>query len=203
MKSIEEESLRRTFHFLRGVFKFVHAYKWLLDLWRTSSKNYRIYDCTLSGTRAQEFPLGCHHMSYSHITHNSLTLPSMNGLLLPTIVSWVCAKPIVMYPHSQGHIYLIHMEETTFYKIGMSLDPKIRLQTLQSGNPYLLNFFNSHIVQDIRSAGMDLHRQFETKRVLNFNVREWFDLYDGTDEVQAAFATLRKRNTRARCEQSY
>ena len=93
-------------------------------------------------------------------------------------------------PHSQGYIYLIHMENTTFYKIGMSLDPEIRLRTLQTGNPHPLNLLNTHTVQDMRSAEMDLHRQFETKRVPNLNVREWFDLYDGTDEVQAAFATL-------------
>lgn len=44
---IEEDSLTCTFHFLRGILRFVHAYKWLLHLWRTSSKNYGIYDCTL------------------------------------------------------------------------------------------------------------------------------------------------------------
>lgn len=73
----------------------------------------------------------------------------------------------------------------------MSLDPEVRLRTLQTGNPHPLYLLNKHTVQDMRSAEMDLHRQFETQRVPNFNVREWFDLYDGTDEVQAAFATLR------------
>lgn len=83
------------------------------------------------------------------------------------------------------------METTAFYKIGMSLDPEIRLRTLQTGNPHPLYLLNTRTVQDMRSAEMDLHRQFETQRVPNLNVREWFDLSDGIDEVQAAFATLR------------
>ncbi|MCJ1267726.1 hypothetical protein MMC22_007612 [Lobaria immixta] len=94
-------------------------------------------------------------------------------------------------PHSQGYIYLIHMENTTFFKIGMSLDPEIRLRTLQTGNPHPLYLLNTQAVQDMRSAESSLHRQFEPQRVPNLNVREWFDLGHGTGEVNTAFATLR------------
>lgn len=94
-------------------------------------------------------------------------------------------------PHSQGYVYLIHMENTTFYKIGMSLDPEIRLRTLQTGNPLPLYLLNTQAVQDMRSTELDLHRRFEDHRVPNLNVREWFDLGDGTGEVNTAFATLR------------
>lgn len=94
-------------------------------------------------------------------------------------------------PHSQGYIYLIHMENTTFYKIGMSLDPEIRMRTLQTGNPHPLYLLNTQAVQDMRSAEVDLHRKFETQRVPNLSVREWFDLGDETGEVNTAFATLR------------
>ena len=94
-------------------------------------------------------------------------------------------------PHSQGYIYLIHMENTTFYKIGMSFDPEIRMRTLQTGNPHPLYLLNTQAVQDMRSAEVDLHRKFETQRVPNVSVREWFDLGDGTGEVNTAFATLR------------
>ena len=94
-------------------------------------------------------------------------------------------------PHAQGYIYLIHMENTTFYKIGMSLDPEIRMRTLQTGNPHPLYLLNTQAVQDMRSAEVNLHRKFESQRVPNLNVREWFDLGDGTGEVNTAFATLR------------
>ena len=94
-------------------------------------------------------------------------------------------------PHSQGHVYLIQMENTTFYKIGMSLDPQIRLRTLQTGNPCLLNLLTTQAVQDMRSAEIRLHQQFETQRVPNLSAKEWFDLSDGADEVQAAFTDLR------------
>lgn len=93
-------------------------------------------------------------------------------------------------PHSPGYLYLIHMENTTFYKIGMSLDPEIRLRTLQTGNPHLLYLLNTQAVQDMRGAETGLHRQFETRRVPNLSVREWFDFGDGAGEVESAFATL-------------
>lgn len=94
-------------------------------------------------------------------------------------------------PHSQGHVYLIHMENTTFYKIGMSLDPEIRLRTLQTGNPQPLHLLNAREVQDMRSAEMSLHQRFEAQRVPNLNVREWFDLGDGARGANTAFAALR------------
>lgn len=95
-------------------------------------------------------------------------------------------------PHSQGYVYLIHMERTTFYKIGMSLDPQIRLRTLQTGNPHSLYLLNTQAVQDMRSTEISLHRQFETQRVPNLNVREWFDFGDSIGEVETAFNTLQE-----------
>lgn len=92
--------------------------------------------------------------------------------------------------HAQGYVYLIHMDGTTFYKIGMSLDPQIRLQTLQTGNPYPLKILRTQDVPDMRSAEAGLHRQFEPQRVLNLNAREWFDFDGGTGEVEMAFGTL-------------
>lgn len=91
-------------------------------------------------------------------------------------------------PHSQGYIYLIHMENTTFYKIGMSLEPAIRLRTLQTGNPRSLEIVNTQIVEDMRDAELTLHRRFETHRVPNARVREWFDLDGVIGEVELAFA---------------
>ena len=93
-------------------------------------------------------------------------------------------------PHSEGYVYLIRMENTTFYKIGMSLDPEIRLRTLQTGNPHQLILINRQDVRDMRSAEMHLHRRFERRRVPNVYVREWFDLEEGTGEVDNAFASL-------------
>ena len=93
-------------------------------------------------------------------------------------------------PHSQGHVYLINMQDTAFYKIGMSLDPQIRLRTLQTGNPYPLQIINTRAVPDMRSAETRLHRQFEAQRVPNPNTREWFDFSDVTGEVKTAFGTV-------------
>ena len=94
-------------------------------------------------------------------------------------------------PHAEGYVYLIRMQDTTFYKIGMSLDPEFRLRTLQTGNPHRLDLINRQAVGDMRGSEMDLHRRFERKRVPNVYVKEWFDLDEGTAEVDTAFASLR------------
>ncbi|KAL8660624.1 MAG: hypothetical protein Q9202_006369 [Teloschistes flavicans] len=90
-------------------------------------------------------------------------------------------------PSSNGFVYLIHMNGTTFYKIGMSLDPPTRLGTLQTGNPYLLALRRTQAVSDMRNAESGLHQQFEAHRMLNTNAMEWFDFNDGTDLVESAF----------------
>ena len=93
-------------------------------------------------------------------------------------------------PHSEGFVYLIHMENTTFYKIGMSLDPEMRLRTLQTGNPHLLSLIGMQAVQDMRSAEMGLHLKFESQRVPNSTVKEWFDFSDSPGEVEDAFVAM-------------
>ncbi|KAL9583555.1 MAG: hypothetical protein Q9203_005034 [Teloschistes exilis] len=93
-------------------------------------------------------------------------------------------------PSSEGFVYLIHMEGTTFYKIGMSLDPRTRLGTLQTGNPYLLAMRKTQAVPDMRKAESGLHQQFGAHRMLDTNATEWFDFEDGTASVEAAFDVL-------------
>ncbi|KAL8719059.1 MAG: hypothetical protein Q9225_003875 [Loekoesia sp. 1 TL-2023] len=93
-------------------------------------------------------------------------------------------------PSSQGFVYLIHMDGTAFYKIGMSLDPQLRLRTLQTGNPHALHILNSRPVPDMRSAETSLHRRFEAYRVQNLIAREWFDFGRGIEDVEFAFRHL-------------
>ena len=93
-------------------------------------------------------------------------------------------------PNSRGYVYLIHMTRSTYYKIGMSLDPEIRLRTLQTGNPYVLNIIANQSVSDMRSAETALHQRYEAQRVLNLNAKEWFDFGGGIDEVENAFGAI-------------
>ena len=96
-------------------------------------------------------------------------------------------------PHAEGYIYLIGMKGTSFFKIGMSLDPEIRLRTLQTGNPQPLRIVRIQAVQDMRNEELGLHQQFDSQRVPNPNVREWFDFGDNTSDVMSAFRALRSQ----------
>lgn len=93
-------------------------------------------------------------------------------------------------PSSEGCVYLIHMTGTSFYKIGMSLDPQIRLRTLQTGNPHTLEIRSTQTVRDMRGAETSLHRQFVAQRVPNINAKEWFDFGSDSSEVETAFHAL-------------
>ncbi|KAI4122851.1 MAG: hypothetical protein LQ338_005585 [Usnochroma carphineum] len=93
-------------------------------------------------------------------------------------------------PSAEGSVYLIHMEGTTFYKIGMSLDPQIRLRTLQTGNPHTLTIRRTQVVADMRGAESRLHRRFEAQRIGNVNAMEWFDFGSDVGMVEAAFSAL-------------
>ena len=91
-------------------------------------------------------------------------------------------------PHAGGYVYLIHMADTAFYKIGMSLDPEMRLRTLQTGNPHRLRIVRVSAVRDMRAAESGLHERFETCRVRDVDAREWFEFPDGgVGEVEGAF----------------
>ena len=94
-------------------------------------------------------------------------------------------------PHGPGSIYLIHMSDSTFYKIGMSLDPHIRLSTLQTGNPNALVLLKTRTVTDMRTAEMGLHRLFDAYKVPNESVREWFDFTaDRIGDVEKIFENV-------------
>ena len=106
-------------------------------------------------------------------------------------------------PHGEGYVYLIQMSRTSFLKIGMSLEPDVRLRTLQTGNPYPLRLVKSWAVSDMLTVEASLHRLFEARKVENESVREWFDFsqsgeYEGEGhedwvigELDTAIAGLR------------
>ena len=100
------------------------------------------------------------------------------------------ARRELISPHAPGYLYLVHMENTTLYKIGMSLDPELRLRTLQTGNPYVLRLLHMQAVHDMLSAEVSLHERFAHARVENILVREWFDFGDDLRGVHHAFANF-------------
>lgn len=89
-----------------------------------------------------------------------------------------------------GFVYLVQMEGTAFYKIGMSLEPHLRLRTLQTGNPHTLLLRSTQAVKDMRKMETKLHQRFEAQRVRNMTAREWFEFRHDSAAVERAFNAL-------------
>ena len=66
----------------------------------------------------------------------------------------------------------------------MSLDPEVRLGTVQTGNPDQLGLIDKWAVQYMHSMEAGLHQWFEARKVENKSVREWFDLTSGTGDEE-------------------
>lgn len=93
-------------------------------------------------------------------------------------------------PNTEGFVYLIQEEGTAFYKIGMSLEPHLRLQTLQTGNPHTLLLRSKHLVDDMRKMETTLHQRFGAQRLQNNTAREWFEFRHDRATVERAFDTI-------------
>ena len=92
-------------------------------------------------------------------------------------------------------IYLIHMEDTNFYKIGVSSNTRTRLSSIQCGNPHRV--YERHYIfssdRDARPTEKQLHLDFRDRHVRG----EWFQFSrDKLSEVIARMNELHNnRNT--------
>lgn len=71
-----------------------------------------------------------------------------------------------------GYVYVIRMADTSFYKIGMSTDPRQRLSILQRTSPYSLKIYRKLLCRHPVFLERELHRVFKRYR----KQYEWFDL---------------------------
>jgi hypothetical protein len=68
------------------------------------------------------------------------------------------------------YVYFIRAGRTNIYKIGKSNDPKTRLASLQTANPYKLKLLHTFKADNASAAEEELHHLLQTKRMEG----EWF-----------------------------
>ena len=78
---------------------------------------------------------------------------------------------------TEGYVYFIYIPTLAniiqdAVKIGMTKDLNKRMASLQTGNPYRLQFYKVLKCVDYKKLEVKLHRYFDDKKILN----EWFDL---------------------------
>lgn len=79
----------------------------------------------------------------------------------------------------KGFVYLISMgDDSLYYKIGIAVDVKSRLKSLQGGNPYKLYLKGFYFAKNMHSEEKFWHNRFMENQVLN----EWFKL--NADDVE-------------------
>jgi hypothetical protein len=70
-----------------------------------------------------------------------------------------------------GYVYLLRMDDTDYYKVGVSAgDPKIRIATLQTGNPIELHLIAASEQDQPYRIEHDIHDALDGYQVRN----EWF-----------------------------
>jgi len=71
-----------------------------------------------------------------------------------------------------GYVYLIHMIDTNFYKIGITKrDVDVRMKELKTGNPIPLKLVGVYESENYNHVETWLHRKFKYKR----QEGEWFE----------------------------
>lgn len=85
-------------------------------------------------------------------------------------------------PHTDTQVYILWMERTSFYKVGISKDVNKRLGTIQNGNPVRIkiSWTSPYItrkealaVENSARWGLRMNRSHAPRQ------REWFELPDG------------------------
>ncbi len=71
-----------------------------------------------------------------------------------------------------GYVYLLHGVGTPWYKIGVSVDPKIRLKQLGTQGPFKIEPVHQLKVDDMINVESHFHNLFADKRAQG----EWFTL---------------------------
>ena len=79
-----------------------------------------------------------------------------------------------MIDDNSGWIYLIHIEATTYYKIGFAKSIKNRLNQMQTGCPHKMKVVAKVHHSNARSYESLIHRLVRDRNVRG----EWFDLDD-------------------------
>ena len=81
--------------------------------------------------------------------------------------------------HTQASVvYVIQIENTQRYKIGVTYDVRKRLSILQTGNAFELSIVYELKTKNARETESHLHRRFASKRIRG----EWFELSDADIE---------------------
>lgn len=80
---------------------------------------------------------------------------------------------LMKYKRAEG-VYIVKMGNSKKYKVGSATNVKVRLKTLQTGNPYPLHLKYFKAVEDANIIERKIHKLLDDVRI----VGEWFTIED-------------------------
>jgi hypothetical protein len=78
----------------------------------------------------------------------------------------------IKHGHKQLSIYVINLQGTDFYKIGVSQSPKRRIKDLASASPFLVDILYLNTHENAFDLEVEIHHGIKSKYVRH----EWFRL---------------------------
>lgn len=76
----------------------------------------------------------------------------------------VCGEQYFIF-YFMKYVYLIQLEGLEIFKIGFSNNPKKRIKSLQTGNPYKLILVDSYLSNRYTQIEGSLHRRFNLQKI--------------------------------------
>lgn len=83
-----------------------------------------------------------------------------------------------------GYIYLIRCENTSFYKLGVSINPKRRICDIDSYLPFNIEILSLHFLINVYETEDYISKKIENKKIR----REWYNL--NIDEAKEVMIEL-------------
>jgi len=107
---------------------------------------------------------------------------SMATLMYVGYATMILTEDILQrYHNNQGYVYLIHAVGTDRYKIGRSINPPVRLETLKKQSPYPLQILECFWTPDAIADEKYFHNREYLAPHRKFG--EWFEVSDEEDDT--------------------
>lgn len=71
-----------------------------------------------------------------------------------------------------AYVYLLRVRDTNYFKIGVSTNPKVRFQNIDSSMPFELDLLSIHLLKDAYKVEIGLNKKYKEYKAK----KEWYSM---------------------------